>query len=164
MLLVPQSGLRAAPLHDRAAAAGICREIGKRACISVYQTEAFWGSWCDAHGETPVFIVIDRDGEPVFLLPLVLRRYGPIVIAAYPGGRHSNFNLPIVDADAIDTLRPFLTVLLKQAARQAGIDALALQNQPDDWLGIPHPLATLPSIVSPSFGYALKAGGRSCQS
>lgn len=57
------------------------------------------------NGITP-FLVIGRefDGTPLFLWPLGVRRVGPITIAGFLGGKHTNFNLALWRRDLAATI------------------------------------------------------------
>ncbi|MBV8701443.1 MAG: GNAT family N-acetyltransferase, partial [Bradyrhizobium sp.] len=68
-----------------------------------YQRFDFLNPWQCRVGQTEnaqPFIVIACDGErrPLMLLPLTLRRQFGVSIAAFMGGKHSTFNMPLWDA------------------------------------------------------------------
>ena len=128
-------------------------------CASPYQSFAFAEAWFStvgaATGAQP-FIVVAREalGRPAALLPLAQRRVGPLAVAAFPGGKDSNFNLGL--------FRPgrrwsagALRSLLRAAARAtpARVDCFALLNQPRSWQGVRNPISALGGRPSPSFAY-----------
>lgn len=116
------------------------REVGRRA------------------GVTPAVLVgLDGNRQPLLLLPFGRRRVGPLQIAEYLGGKHANFNMAIWRRDVAAAIgRDDINALL---AGLAGIDLLALRNQPESWDGIANPFLQLPHQPAPSFGQrgALKA-------
>ncbi len=126
-------------------------------CASPYQSfaEAWFSTVGAATGAQP-FIVVAREtlGRPAALLPLARRRVGPLAVAAFPGGKDSNFNLGL--------FRPgrrwsagALRSLLRAAARAtpARVDCFALLNQPRSWQGVRNPISALGGRPSPSFAY-----------
>ena len=145
-------------LGDFGQAEPVWRDLLERSPTSIYQTPEFVRSWADACGDAKArmrFILLLARGKPALLLPLTVQQGRVMSVAAYPCGKHSNFNMPIYDPAIIEKMSPALLPLLSQAAASAGIDALALANQPDHWRGIAHPLASVRHTRSPSYGYAL---------
>jgi CelD/BcsL family acetyltransferase involved in cellulose biosynthesis len=102
-------------------------------------------------GVTPAVIVgLDVNRQPLLLFPFGRRQVGPLQIAEYLGGKHSNFNMAIWRRDVATTFsRDELNELL---AGLAGIDLLALRSQPESWDGIANPFLQLPHQMAPSFG------------
>ena len=158
MLAPSAPRLEATVIRDPAVAEPVWRDLLKVSPASIYQSPDFLLPWLADHGREhgiePFFILIrDRSG-PVLLLPLGERRVGPFRLAESLGGKHANFNLPLVNPARLGDpalVRP----LLVAAARQAGTDLLRLVNQPPLWRSHPNPLAFQPALPSPSFGYAL---------
>lgn len=108
------------------------------------------------------FVVIGRDagGRPVFVWPLVRKRTGPFMIASYFLGRHANAGTAIWRRDAAQGMtQPELDTILQRMA-QAGIDALALTNQPRQLQGQPNPLLLLlPHQNAPDKSYSVTLNG-----
>jgi CelD/BcsL family acetyltransferase involved in cellulose biosynthesis len=102
-------------------------------------------------GVTPAVIVgLDANRQPLLLLPFGRRQVGPLQIAEYLGGKHSNFNMAIWRRDVAATVgRDDLNEVL---AGLAGIDLLALRSQPESWDDIANPFLQLPHQMAPSFG------------
>jgi CelD/BcsL family acetyltransferase involved in cellulose biosynthesis len=139
-----------------------CRDwvdLQAAACASPYQSFAFAEAWFAtigaASGIEP-FIIVARDasGQPSALLPLAQRRFGPLALATFPGGRDSNFNLGLFRPGRLWGAVNVRSLLM-QAARAAPvrIDCFALLNQPRIWQGFRNPMATLGGRPSPSFAY-----------
>ncbi len=128
-------------------------------CASPYQSFAFAEAWFStvgaATGAQP-FIVVAREasGQPAALLPLARRRLGPLSVAAFHGGKDSNFNLGLYRPDRLWSAGA-LRSLLRAAARAtpARVDCFALLNQPRSWQGVRNPICALGGRPSPSFAY-----------
>jgi CelD/BcsL family acetyltransferase involved in cellulose biosynthesis len=112
-----------------------------------------------AEGETPR-IVIGRDasGATAFILPLTVRRSGPIRVAGPVGGSHANYHAPL--------WRPGASfgdpkALLAAIGRLVGADAVAFPFMPRLWNGEPNPLvpADAPPSVSRAYRLALGPSG-----
>lgn len=91
------------------------------------------------------------------LLPLTVQRRFGLRIARMPGGKHANFQMPVMhpgfaDAAGADDVR----ACLRQAARALdGIDAFLLHCQPAAWEGRRNPFALVDAQPSPSQAYRL---------
>ena len=125
---------------------------------SAYQRPDFVAAWAQAFGAR-LQIVVARDGagRTVALLPLHVRRYGPLAVAGFAGGGWANYHMGL--------FRPGLVwrgedvaALLRGAARAAGIDVFAFSHQPARWAGVDNPMRLLPSFPSPSSAFATKLG------
>lgn len=128
------------------------------AIISPYQSFAFLSTWQEtvgrAEGVAP-FIVVARDasGQPNALLPFgILDK--KVRIAAFLGGRESNFNLPLL-APGAGYDSESCRALLFDAARRApsAPDLYYLRNQPRHFEGFVNPLAFAEAQKSPSYAY-----------
>ena len=80
------------------------------------------------------FVVVGYDpaSNPLFLLPLGLRRKGPLTVAGFLGGKHTNLNMGLWRRDFAQAvtdidLRAILALFADSGRR---IDLLALLNQP----------------------------------
>jgi len=142
---------KARPLIERLSLAGMA---------TPYQSAAFIGEY-SATVDAPLgrrFVCIalkDGQGEVQLLLPLSLKRIGPVTVAEFVGGKHSNYNLPLLGSGAGHLTAASLKAALTEAGRKAGIDAYALVNQPERWEGTANPLRLLGGQPSPSNGYRL---------
>jgi CelD/BcsL family acetyltransferase involved in cellulose biosynthesis len=106
------------------------------------------------NGITP-FLVIGRefDGTPLFLWPLGARRVGPITIAGFLGGKHTNFNLALWRRDLAATISlAEINRILRLLKISSRLDLLVLTNQPKSWDGVPNPFLKLTHQASPSHG------------
>lgn len=136
-----------APAWDRLVAAG---------GATPYQARAYVSAWADHAGaaEGSRLAALAFMGERqrlVMILPLALGRLGPLRVARYPGGKHANFNMPIVDPAAAAPDPATLRRLLVEGGRKAGVDLFDLRNQPAVFEGRRNPFAPLASRPSPSF-------------
>jgi CelD/BcsL family acetyltransferase involved in cellulose biosynthesis len=98
-------------------------------------------------GAKPLPVVAyDAEQRVVMVLPLVVRRIGLFRVACFPGGKHSNFNMPLWRRDfaASATREDVSHILSLLARRDPALDVLALSQQPLDWNGATNPFALLP--------------------
>lgn len=112
-----------------------------------YQSFGWAEAWCATVGVarrmSPCIVVAyDAADLPVALLPLVVDRQATIRVARFIGGKDSNANLGLF-AHPTAWDRAAVSTLLVAAATRAGIDAVALQSQPEMWEGMPNPLLAL---------------------
>jgi CelD/BcsL family acetyltransferase involved in cellulose biosynthesis len=116
-----------------------------------YQRFDFVNAWQDNVGirleakARPV-IAYDSDQRVIMVLPLVVRAFGPLRIACFPGGKHANFNMPLWRRDFASSARreDVKGILSLLAKRDSTLDVLALNQQPLDWNGATNPFALLP--------------------
>jgi CelD/BcsL family acetyltransferase involved in cellulose biosynthesis len=127
---------------------------------SPYQAFGFCAAWADsigrAQGAQPLIVVVrDSAGAPLALVPLSLRRSGPLVIGAFLCGRESSFNLPLIlpgAAFGADDMRALLVRASRATPR--GIDLYYLRNQPKRLDDADNPLALPGARHSASFAYS----------
>src|SRR4051794_31244133 len=93
-----------------AAAAPIWLDFERSAAVaSPFQRQTWAASWQETVGRaenaTP-FIVIGRDDaeRPAFLWPLCRTKVGPLAVARFGGGKHSNANFPLWRSDIARSL------------------------------------------------------------
>ena len=116
-----------------------------------YQGFDFVNAWQDNVGvrlgakPLPV-IAYDAEKRPLMVLPLVARSLGPFRIACFPGGKHSNFNMPLWRREfaASATRDEMQNIVTLMAKRDPTLDALAMSQQPLQWNGTQNPFALLP--------------------
>lgn len=116
----------------------------------------------NSEGLEPLIIVgTDTFNMPLFVLPLARRRKGPLSIAGFFGGRHTNLNAGLWRRDlaaaiSAETLR----AILARTALACGVDLIKLTLQPQRIDGVANPLALLPHQPTPDDVYAAKLTGR----
>lgn len=147
---------------DPAAALEILRGFAPDAPGSFYQSEIFLQAWlenCAAQDRATPFFIVARDeaGAPVALLPLGLFRVGPLRVAQFLGGKHSNYNLGLFRKEENWSGRE-LRALLQEAARATagGPHLYRLTNLPLRWRGGDNPLAKLDHQPAASRAYATR--------
>jgi CelD/BcsL family acetyltransferase involved in cellulose biosynthesis len=138
-------------VHDLTAAEGIWRGLeSAQTSFTPYQRFDFLGAWQRHVGEREglaPFIVIGYDAErrPLLLLPLTLRHAYGARCASFMGGKHSTFNMALVDRDfAASATSADLDGLIAAISQRSEVDVLALHQQPLRWRELPNPLALLP--------------------
>ncbi|CAL77979.1 conserved hypothetical protein; putative Acyl-CoA N-acyltransferase related protein [Bradyrhizobium sp. ORS 278] len=138
-------------ISDLAAAEPVWRAIESPDYVSTpYQRFDLLGAWqrdVAAQEQARPFIVVARDPEqrPLLLLPLTLRRTFGIRIASFMGGKHTTFNMPLMDREfAARADHRDLEALLAGLRDHGGIDVLALSQQPKHWRDLANPMAQWP--------------------
>ncbi|QZO02515.1 GNAT family N-acetyltransferase [Chenggangzhangella methanolivorans] len=145
--------------RDVASAAADWSRLLGDALAGPYQNPDFMAAWARhagaAEGASPLIAIArDERGEPVALLPLCVRRRFGVATARFIGGSHVNYNLAVIRRDRLDAFAGGEAErLLVETAREAGVDAYHLVNQPRLWMGTPNPLASLPSQPSADDAY-----------
>jgi len=141
------------------AARGPWAEIAALASASPYQDFEFARIWLETIGaarRVAPMIVVARDeaGAVAALLPLGRFSLGPLRLAAFLGGKDSNFNMGLF-RPGVAWPREEIAALLAAAARLCAprVDAFLFVNQPREWQGTPNPMAATPNQPSPSFAY-----------
>lgn len=104
-------------------------------------------------------LIRDAAGEARMLLPLAVCRTGAVTTAEFIGGKHSNFNMPLLRPGAQRISAAGLKQALADAGRKAGIDLYLLLNQPQEWEGVANPMASIGGQPSPSHGYKFALHG-----
>lgn len=103
---------------------------------------AHQGSLPEGARETRVAILRGSDGEIDLLLPVQIERRGSLTVAVAIGGKHSNYNLPLMRRDFAARLTPErATRVLNDIGRVLGVDLLSLPNVPVGWDGWRNPFA-----------------------
>jgi CelD/BcsL family acetyltransferase involved in cellulose biosynthesis len=150
---------------DPARALDAWRDLTPEVYGSFYQSENFLLAWLDsfaAREKVRPFFILARDegGAPLALLPLGLYRFGPLWVAQFLGGKHSNYNLGLFRADRLFTARE-LEDLLRAAARAVphGPHLYRLVNLPVSWRGAASPLTLLPHRPAASNAFATRLAG-----
>ena len=143
-----------------AAAAAVWRALEQDAVMSPYGRL----DWIAAFATTlpaeasAVRVVVLRDDtrRPVLLMPFTIERRLGIRIATAIGGRHANYNLPLMRADAAGTLTGAeARAVLRKAGQRMGVDAVAIPHVPVSWNGAGNPFAA-GGRPSPSDAWSLR--------
>ncbi|MGJ4893104.1 GNAT family N-acetyltransferase [Bradyrhizobium sp. HKCCYLRH3099] len=108
---------------------------------------AAWQREVGVHERATPFIVIARDAEkrPLMLLPLALRQVFGVRVASFMGGKHSTFNMPLLERDfAARASAADLDMMLASLREHGCADVLAFTQQPKHWRNLANPLASWP--------------------
>src|SRR4051794_30587477 len=136
-------------LHDLAAAEAVWRGLERSAFCTPYQRFDLLSAWQRHVGEregVEPFIVVasDRDGEPLLLLPLGIKRRRGARVASFLGGKHATFNMALWQRDFFSrAAKADLDALLADLRAHGRADVLALTQQPRHWQGLANPFALL---------------------
>ncbi|CCD92923.1 conserved hypothetical protein [Bradyrhizobium sp. ORS 375] len=138
-------------ISDLAAAEAVWRALESPDHVSTpYQRFDLVGAWQRAVGaseQARPFIVVARDAEqrPLLLLPLTLRNAFGVRVASFMGGKHTTFNMPLLERDFAGRAGDRdLDALLASLRDHGGADVLALSQQPVRWRELANPLAQWP--------------------
>jgi CelD/BcsL family acetyltransferase involved in cellulose biosynthesis len=134
--------------------------LEKSGLATVYQRRPFVGAWLETIGRAekvrPALLVLADAGETILILPLVIERRFGVRIARFPGGSHSNHNMPLFAPARFAALPPeeaagLLVQMLDVASRRFGIDIYVFDRQPVTWNKVPNPMvAAIGGRVSPT--------------
>src|SRR5579875_3849111 len=124
-----------------------------------YQSFAFASAYRAAFGARLAPLVArDAAGEAVALLPLEIRRRGPLAVAALAGGGWANYHMGLFRPGRVWT-REDVAALLRAAGRAAGVDLFAFTSLPARYEGRTPPLSQLAGAPGPSPAFATALGG-----
>ncbi|BAM89356.1 conserved hypothetical protein [Bradyrhizobium oligotrophicum S58] len=148
---LPSGLARVDIVSDLAAAEPIWRALEASEHVSTpYQRFDLLSAWqrdVGAREHATPFIVVARDAEqrPLLLLPLTLRHSFGVSIATFMGGKHTTFNMPLMDRDfAARANAGDLDTLLAGLRGHGSVDVLALAQQPRRWRDLTNPFAQWP--------------------
>ena len=137
------------------------RQLESDAVMSPYGRFDWVSAFAAEEPAVRVAILRDAAGCPILLLPIAIhRRYG-LRIGSGIGGKHANYNLPVLRPGAMDSFSPHAARrALRDVGRRLGLDAFAFINVPIAWDGRPNPFANggTPS-PSDAWGVALEPDG-----
>lgn len=141
-------------IRDMAAAETLWRALeNERPLLTPYQRFDLLHAW-QTHvgireGLAPLIVVAsDHARRPLLLLPFATRRENGTQVARFLGGKHVTFNMGLWRRDfAASATKEDLDRVLA-AIGAAGVDVLALTQQPWNWRGIANPLALYPGQPS----------------
>ncbi|MEO4041044.1 GNAT family N-acetyltransferase [Hoeflea sp. CAU 1731] len=126
------------------------RELETLPQCSIHQSYHWCRAW-SGRDSRPLFIVGrftagEFDGRIAFVLPLSIRKAGPLRIAGYAGGTFNNLNFGLFHPDfiAISTPHAMWNVIDQVRKVVDGVDLLLLERHPETWRGFAHPFANLP--------------------
>jgi CelD/BcsL family acetyltransferase involved in cellulose biosynthesis len=130
------------------------------AVASPYQRFDWVRAYAESVGGTAhalrTIVLRDEAGRPLMILPLVMSRRHGLRIAASVGGKHANFNLPLMRRGFAQSLTPDRAqAILHEIGKQLGADALVIPHVPVTWRGEPNPFAA-GGRPSPSNAYRLR--------
>jgi len=148
---LPSGIARVDIISDLAASEPVWRALEAPEHVSTpYQRFDLLNAWQSHVGTTEnatPFIVVARDAalRPLLLMPLTLRHAFGVRVATFMGGKHTTFNMPLMDRDfAARANAGDLHALLAGLRDHRAVDVLAFAQQPLQWREIANPLAYLP--------------------
>lgn len=164
----PAAGARAAArldvvVHERLAdAEAAWRLVEAHGVLTPYQrydwVAALVAAGAEPNGRVAV-AVVNRGGDPVAILPLLVERQYGTVRARLLGAYQSNSDWVLLAPDFLPSSAE-LRGIFEQIARAAGgIDLILLLSQPANWQGMANPVLALPHAPAPSNLYTVTIGG-----
>jgi CelD/BcsL family acetyltransferase involved in cellulose biosynthesis len=138
------------------------RELESFSTATAYQTRGFVLPWFDFIAPTNCsrflgVIGFDAQDRPAALLLLAVETRGPFKLAMFPGGKHSNLNLPLLRPGFSLSPADARKMLDAAAASEVRPDVFVLLNQPRFWNGEQNPFA-IAGRASPSAAYGATIG------
>lgn len=137
-------------------------EFEKTSIHTVFQTYTWLLAWHQHIGkksgiEPQIIIGYSQDGAVQFLLPLAIRRCGPIRILCYLGCEEASYQfaqfspafISSLTLEQISDIRKHITALLPK------FHVVRFKRQPYEWRGIKNPFASFTHKKAPSSGYAI---------
>lgn len=121
------------------------RELERSGACTPYQSLAWYDSWtrnvAKPRGEALVIVAaFDGEGRVTLLLPLVLRSRFSVRIGSFAGGKHANFNMPLVRRDVAFTPNAMTYLFAAVNRLRPDIDLLVFDALPSGWDGVANPL------------------------
>ncbi len=112
-------------------------------------------------GERPVIAVgySVADGKALFLWPFETTRVMGLVVLKWLGRDVANYGMGLFQPGTAKRLTGGdVSALLRIVAREVGVAAVSLEQQPYAWGGVPNPFAGLPHQPAPDKGFAATLG------
>ena len=129
------------------ACADLWLRLEKDFICSPYQRIDFCRSWLEAQAHsrrTPcTMLVSDAAGIPLLFIPFVIEQRQGIRLAAFMGGTHLNFSVPLF-RKKLKLPHAALINIFSKFAKDAQIDAFYIDKIPRMWENEPNPLFFLP--------------------
>jgi CelD/BcsL family acetyltransferase involved in cellulose biosynthesis len=148
---------------DLAAAEAPWRELERGDVLATpyqrFEWLALWQSHIGMRQGVAPFVVVgfDPTGKPLFLLPLGAWRKGPVTVAGFLGGKHTNLNMGLWRRDFAQAVTDIdlraIFALFADSGRR--IDLLSLMNQPQTWDGVANPFGLFPHQHSADYNHLL---------
>jgi CelD/BcsL family acetyltransferase involved in cellulose biosynthesis len=111
------------------------------------------------HREPVIVVGTGPDGSPLFLWAFEMGRKFGLPVLNWLGQDHANYNMGLFTPDAAQGLTASdISLILREAARQAGAAAACLEAQSVTWSGTANPFAKLSHQQAPNSGYAIRLG------
>lgn len=121
------------------------RELAENAIQTPYQDLQWYEAWLATVGkaglEEPFIVaVFDSVGKPAAIVPLVLVHRRSVTVVRFPGGKHANYNFPLVRRGVDITPRRLRFLSNSLADVSSGVDLYWFDALPPQWAGTPNPL------------------------
>lgn len=128
-----------------AATAAIWHELERSGVSTPYQSSTWYEAW--VHNLAPgrrerslIVTAFDNQGQATLMLPLIVRDRLGCRMASFAGGKHSNFNMPLLRQGVVftpDTIRRLVDTVRRS---RPDLDVLIFDSLPQRWAGVANPL------------------------
>lgn len=120
-------------------------ELEKAGTASPHQRLAWFAAWVRtagaARGEAPLIVAAsDKEGRTTLILPLVVRSRFGLTIASFAGGKHANFNTPLLRPGVVLDAGQVERLFSEVSRLRPDLDLLVLEAMPSAWEGVGNPL------------------------
>lgn len=123
--------------------------------------QAWFNSFGKAESRDPMIIsAIDSFGL-CFILPMYVKRCGPLRILTWIGGKHTNYNMGLYRRDVserltADVIQEILKCVSKNGSR---IDVVQLNDQPERWDNFDNPFLSINHDKAPNIALSVNLQG-----
>lgn len=123
-------------------------ELEKAGTAPPHQRLAWFTAWVRtagaARGEAPLIVIAsDKEGRTTLLLPLVVRSRFGLTVASFAGGKHANFNTPLLRPGVVLDAGQVERLFSEVSRLRPDLDLLVLEAMPAAWEGVGNPLVGL---------------------
>ncbi len=147
---------------DISSAAADWVEFEATSIHSVFQTHRWLDAWQQHVGsksgiQPQIVIGYGEDGTIRFLLPLAIRRVGPLSILCFLGCEEASYQIGQYEVDFVRSLTHIRIRKLSQKIKTLlpEFHVVRFKRQPFEWQGIQNPFAKMAHKTAPSNGYAI---------
>jgi CelD/BcsL family acetyltransferase involved in cellulose biosynthesis len=134
-------------------AEGVWREAATHCACFLFQTFDWNWAWRETVGRTQdiedhIVHIADASGRTLMLLPLAIRRAGPLRVLEFHGSSRNDYNAPLIDRDFACALTPetFGHLWRQVLALLPEIDLVWFVRMPQTIEGVPNPLVGLAGV------------------
>jgi CelD/BcsL family acetyltransferase involved in cellulose biosynthesis len=141
------------------------RDFEKTGHTTLYQTCLWCRAWVETAGKAAradprIVVGTAASGEPMFILPLQIRKRWGVTVLEWLGAPHNGYGFGLFAPSFMDSARGWFAAHWPEIVELAGpCDAVALTDMPERLEGTPHPFSDLFNVAGAnrSYGMTLEA-------